>query len=192
LAAPRRRLHQFLLWLILALAMLAASPASADAQLISVWPAVGSKLETAPSEVVLTFSEAFKPDRLEVRVLNSPGKVVSKGKPAIAGPAVSQALPEDLKPGSYVIFYLAYAQDEVLLSDALPFTILASPSSSTSSPTSSSATSAVDPQIAEDITGSGRRAFTLVAATIGAIGIFAALWAALALSRGGTGGQHRN
>ena len=84
--------HQFLLWLIVALAMLAASPASADAQLISVWPAVGSKLETAPSEVVLTFSEAFKPDRLEVRVLNSPGKVVRKGKPAIAGPAVSQAL----------------------------------------------------------------------------------------------------
>lgn len=117
--------HQFLLWLIVALAMLAASPASADAQLISVWPAVGSKLETAPSEVVLTFSEAFKPDRLEVRVLNSQGKVVSKGKPAIAGPAVSQAL---------------------------------------------------------HIGGRHHRRDRH----------FAALWAALALSRGGTGGQHRN
>ena len=56
-----------------------ASPAMAHALLASSQPAAGSNLSSAPTEVVLTFTEAPDPKLSSVQVLSSTGTSVTTG-----------------------------------------------------------------------------------------------------------------
>src|SRR2546426_9924822 len=80
-----------------------ASPAMAHALLASSQPAAGSNLSSAPTEVVLTFTEAPDPRLSSVQVLGSTGTSVTTG--AATGVAGSPTKPrgglQAPKPGGY-------------------------------------------------------------------------------------------
>ncbi len=65
--------------------MLAAAPAHAHASLDHATPRVGSTIPSAPSEVVLTFTQNIEPAFSGVTVRDGAGKRVEAGKPAISG-----------------------------------------------------------------------------------------------------------
>lgn len=122
--------------------------ASAHSELISSTPADGSRLDAAPAQVVLTFSEDIRPEGALVQVTDGEGLAMTDGKLTLDGPKVTQPLSAQLHPGNYTITYKVVSADGHPISDAIAFTLsdaagTASSSTSTSSTnTSSSTTSA--------------------------------------------------
>ena len=91
---------------------LAAAPAFAHAFLESASPKVGSILETAPHEVVVTFSEAIVPSFSKISVTVPPG-FGGAGPAAAGGDARSLAAPlhGPAPPGVYTVRWRALSTD---------------------------------------------------------------------------------
>ncbi len=120
---------------IFALALLTVlgggSPASAHTQLEKMFPADGSTVASAPSEVVLTFSEAVSSSFVAIQVTGPRGESVSEGRARVDGAVVTQALASPLAPGKYTVAYRVVSSDGHPVSDATTFTVVPSTPSST-------------------------------------------------------------
>jgi methionine-rich copper-binding protein CopC len=126
-----------------------ATGADAHAALRSVSPKDGATVSTAPTEVVLTFSEPVGTSFATVSVAGPSGSV-SQGKAVVDGPTVTQALAADLPNGRYTVSFHVVSDDGHPVSDRTSFTVAAtatatslpgSSATSTSPTTSPSATS---------------------------------------------------
>ncbi|EIE97078.1 copper resistance CopC family protein [Saccharomonospora glauca] len=107
------------------LAMLgAALPASAHNVLISSNPAEGDELDTAPTEVVLTFDQPVEEaDVNEVAVIGPHGDQWAEGVVEVDGATVTAPLRPLGPAGEYVIGYRVLSADGHPVSDEIRFTL---------------------------------------------------------------------
>jgi copper transport protein len=86
------------------IAVLTGSPADAHALLTASSPTDGATLDKAPTEVVLTFTEALDPNLTVIHVLDSSGNRVETGRTEIPGQPNRARVPlGPLAKGSYTI-----------------------------------------------------------------------------------------
>ncbi|HVE97869.1 MAG TPA: copper resistance protein CopC [Mycobacteriales bacterium] len=97
-----------LMWL-----MVSASPASAHASLLETRPADGVVLSTAPTEIVLRFSEAVGTSLGTVKVLSPTGDRVDTRTitTRAADHEVVAPLRSDLAPGTYLLLWRVVSED---------------------------------------------------------------------------------
>lgn len=106
-------------------ATLAASPAFAHAHLRSATPAVDSTVQTAPTDVAITYSEGVEPKFSTIEVQDAAGKRVDKNDPhteAGDNKVLSVGLPT-LSPGTYTVIWHATAVDTHKTEGRFTFTI---------------------------------------------------------------------
>lgn len=129
------------------LLVLGATTASAHDRLVSTSPDDGGTVATAPSEIVLTFSDDVVPVGTEIAVQGPDGDA-QQGRPRIEGNTVTQALAPGSPKGTYTVTWRATSKDGHPVSGVFRFTAAAAgepvPSGSTAgnTPTATSATSA--------------------------------------------------
>jgi len=89
-----------------------ASPAFAHAFLLSAIPRVGSVIPTAPTEVVLTFTQGIEPDFSKIEVQDATGASVTAGPPHTEGDPAIFAVPlKKLSPGAYKVIWQVTSVD---------------------------------------------------------------------------------
>ncbi|MFT4120946.1 copper resistance CopC/CopD family protein [Bradyrhizobium sp.] len=86
-----------------------ATGASAHAALVSVDPASGSILKSAPKAVELRFNEAVTPGA--VRLIDGAGRARADARVSVANETLSIAMPSDLPEGTAVVSYRVISQD---------------------------------------------------------------------------------
>lgn len=99
--------------------------ASAHAQLRSAAPAAGSTVKVAPTEIVLTFSEALEPSFSTIEVDNAAGERVETGDLHLAKGNARQAIMavHTLGPGIYTVIWHAVSVDTHRTEGRYSFTI---------------------------------------------------------------------
>ncbi len=104
------RLWNFLLVLC---GMLMAPVALAHARLEHAEPRVGSSVQTAPAEVVLTFSEKLEPVFSNAKVFDANGKEVDVGKATVddKAPNVLRITVGKLDAGTYTVKWAVISVD---------------------------------------------------------------------------------
>jgi hypothetical protein len=100
-----------------------AGSADAHAELRSTSPANGARLTQAPTQVVLTFSEAVSSSFATVVVTDGAGRSVSAGPAAVRGAVVTQRLAAGLATGSYTVAFRVVSDDGHPVSDLTTFTL---------------------------------------------------------------------
>lgn len=102
-----------------------ASVASAHADLLESTPAANSILATAPTEIVLTFTERVTPAVGAVRLLDSDGTALDVGdvNQTGGGDTLAVAIPSTLDNGTYVVAWRAVSVDSHLISGAFLFSV---------------------------------------------------------------------
>ncbi|MFC4565191.1 copper resistance protein CopC [Nocardiopsis mangrovi] len=100
----------------------AGTPAWAHDRLLSSTPEDGTDLDTAPSEIVLTFSGSVLDIGAAVAVLDGDSRQVADGAVAIDGPEVARRLPEDLPDGGYAVRWRVVSSDGHPISGSFTFT----------------------------------------------------------------------
>ncbi|WP_298181342.1 copper resistance CopC family protein [Saccharomonospora sp.] len=121
-----KRLIAFVTTLAVALLTMvtAALPASAHNVLISSSPAEGEELDTAPTEVVLTFDQPVQDaDVNEIAVTGPNGDQWAEGTVEVDGPTVSAPLRPLGPAGEYVIGYRVLSADGHPVSAEIRFTL---------------------------------------------------------------------
>lgn len=94
------------------LAVLAVStPASAHAALLRTSPVSGSVVSTAPTDVVLTFSESISPVPGKIHVLGPDGARADRGDPVVRGAVISVPVRTDVPRGTYLVTYRVISAD---------------------------------------------------------------------------------
>lgn len=157
----RRRLGLLLLLPLLLTGgwFLGASGANAHDELEKSVPASGAKLNSAPQQVVLTFSDTVQNVGSKVVVKDSSGKQVQDGAAKVSGDTVTQALSGADADGSYAVTWRAVSADGHPVSGNFSFSVSGSSasgsSSSTSGASSSSASSAAGSSPSTSVSGSG-------------------------------------
>ncbi|PZF89236.1 copper resistance CopC/CopD family protein [Micromonospora endophytica] len=127
-AALRRRPARLtaavgLLVTVVALLLAPAGPASAHAVLASSSPAASTVVSTAPSEVVLTFSEPVRkvPDR--IRVIAPDGSRADRGDPAFSDSVVTIPVDPSGPNGTYLVTYRVISADSHPVSGAFTYSV---------------------------------------------------------------------
>ena len=87
-----------------------ASPAFAHDELLASSPEPGQVFDTAPTEIVLDFSNDIIEVGTAIEVVDHHGEEVAIGEPVIAGPQVTATLPADLD-GDYQVRWRAVSSD---------------------------------------------------------------------------------
>jgi copper transport protein len=96
--------------LVMLLALVGTSTgASAHAALISVEPASGSILASAPKAVELRFNEAVTPGAIQL--IDGAGRARADAQITTSGEGISVAMPPDLPQGTAVVSYRVISQD---------------------------------------------------------------------------------
>jgi copper resistance protein C len=95
--------------LALVAATAVAGPAAAHAYLDHASPAVDSTVQTAPTELTLSFTQNLEPAFSTVEV-SGPGGRVDAGKPQISGNTMRVGL-KALSPGTYHVHWRALSVD---------------------------------------------------------------------------------
>lgn len=113
---------------LLALLLSTAAPASAHAALIRTDPADGSVVQTAPQQVVLTFSEGVLLSADSLRVLDPQGKDVAADAPQHAsgrnsGSTATVSLRPGLGNGTYTVAWKAVSQDSHPVAGAFTYSV---------------------------------------------------------------------
>jgi copper transport protein len=124
--APRTRVASLtaLLGLLLALMLAGATSASAHAALLSSDPAQNAVVQTAPTEVVLHFSEQVTLAADDMRVFDPAGKRVDSGSTGHNGSddtTARVALASGLAQGTYTVAWRAVSADTHPVSGAFTF-----------------------------------------------------------------------
>jgi len=99
---------------VAALSLAAAAPAFAHANLASSDPAAGATVQTAPTEISITFTEEVTPKFSSIEVLDPAGKRVDQGA-AQTAPNDAKILSVAVKPltaGTYKVIWHATAADD--------------------------------------------------------------------------------
>lgn len=94
----------------------------AHAQLVSIDPPDGARLDIAPAEVVLTFNEPIGLATGGLRVLDASGSVVDAGDDVVDGPSVRQSL-DPLPDGWYVVTWGVISEDTHVVRSASVFAV---------------------------------------------------------------------
>ncbi|WP_248965692.1 copper resistance CopC family protein [Sphaerisporangium perillae] len=102
--------------------------ASAHASLKSSNPADNAKLDKAPDQVKLVFSESINADFVKVVVSGPDGAKVNDGSPRVKGATLTQPLTGKLAGGRYSIAFRVVSSDGHPISQQLHFTVKAAPS----------------------------------------------------------------
>jgi copper transport protein len=92
-------------------AVLVAGPASAHAELVSSTPADGERLDSAPAEVQMTFTESVNLLDGGIRLVDSSGDTVPTEEPTADGVTVTVPMPSDLPDGAYVLDWRLVSSD---------------------------------------------------------------------------------
>jgi methionine-rich copper-binding protein CopC len=119
---------------------LATTPATAHAQLVEASPADGASLSSAPSKVVLTFSENIQERFAQVSVTKADGTTVSSGEPSVDGAVVTQRLANALTSGRYATRFRVVSEDGHPVSDTLAFSLQSTDTSTETSTDTSTET----------------------------------------------------
>lgn len=105
---------------------LTPAPASAHGRLKSASPGVGARVEAAPRELRLGFTEAPELAYTAVQLLDEGGRRLPLGAPAAAGEkAIAVRVPEPLGPGEYTVVWRTAAADGHPTHGVYTFTVLA-------------------------------------------------------------------
>ncbi|MEY7979867.1 copper resistance protein CopC, partial [Streptomyces pilosus] len=122
--APRVRTLVLLFLAVTGALLAGAAPASAHAALTGSDPGRGAVVDTAPSQVSLTFSEPVAVGDDAVRVLDPKGTRVDKGDPAnTSGTTYTVRLPSGLPDGTYTVAYQVVSADSHPVAGAFTFSI---------------------------------------------------------------------
>lgn len=100
-----------------------ATPALAHDSLINVTPAPDSQVDSAPSEVVLTFSAEVLPTGTAARVADGDGNPVDAGDPELDGATVTIPLPDGLPDSAYSVTWRVVSSDGHPISGITNFTV---------------------------------------------------------------------
>jgi copper transport protein len=98
-----------------------ATGASAHAALVSVEPANGSILASAPKGVELRFNEAVTPGA--IHLIDPAGRTRDEARVSAAGEAISVNVPQDLPRGTVVVSYRVISQDGHPVAGSVIFSI---------------------------------------------------------------------
>jgi copper transport protein len=113
---------------ILALWVMAASPAHGHAILLSTDPADGAVLPSTPAEVTLVFNEPVRLGESGMNVLDAGGSTVEVEARTVDR-EVRASFPQDLSDGTYIVSWRVVSNDSHPISGAFTFSVGA-PSSS--------------------------------------------------------------
>lgn len=106
----------------LALMLGPAIPAHAHAVLVSSSPASNAVLPSAPTEVVLTFTESVRKVPDKVRVIGPDGKRVDRGEPAFDGNVVTIPVGSEAS-GTYLVSYRVISADSHPVTGAYTYSV---------------------------------------------------------------------
>ena len=124
-AIPRSTLRGIAGFLLAVLSVVGlATAADAHSVLISMAPADGSLVMTAPSQVVLTFDENVQSLGDAVSVIDPTGKQVQNGSPQVLNNTMTQALVPITVPGHYRVLYRVVSADGHPVTKELGFNYL--------------------------------------------------------------------
>src|SRR5262249_4743452 len=114
--------------LLVLLAQLAgAGPASAHAELVSMTPDNGERLEQAPTEVTLRFTESVTLITGGVRLLDTRGDPLPTPDPTVDGSTVHWRMPDHLRDGTYVVNWRVVSADSHPVGGAFVFGVGVTP-----------------------------------------------------------------
>ncbi|MGN9808299.1 copper resistance CopC/CopD family protein [Micromonospora sp. BQ11] len=176
-AAHRRWSARFaaaagLLVTVVALLLAPAAPASAHAVLVSSSPNSSAVVPDAPSEVVLTFSEAVREVTGKIRVIAPDGSRADRGDPAFDGGVVTIGVDPAAGRGTYLVSYRVISADSHPVSGAFTYSVGA-PSTP---PTDSGDDSRADPVVSHGIKVAKFVGYAGLALLVGPALVLAALW----------------
>ena len=120
----RRGLSLLLLltgWLLAGVVL--AGPASAHAVLVSTTPGESARLDTAPAEVTLRFSEGVTLGAGYARVLTSDGTRVDTDEASADGDTLTIPLDPELADGGYLVTYRIVSADSHPVQGAWSFVV---------------------------------------------------------------------
>ncbi len=100
-----------------------ATPASAHATLVATDPAEGARLDAAPTEVNLEFSEGVSLGAGYARVVTAEGDRVDTGVAEVDGAVVTIPLRGNLADGGYLVTYRVISADSHPISGAYSFVV---------------------------------------------------------------------
>ncbi|TFV54511.1 copper resistance protein CopC [Geodermatophilus sp. DF01-2] len=112
-----------LLGLWLGVGVATAPSAAAHAELVSTDPGEGARLEEAPEQVTLTFTEGVSLGAGYARVLDASGDRVDAGTATVEGDSVVVPLRADLPDGGYLVTYRVVSADSHPISGAFSFVV---------------------------------------------------------------------
>lgn len=112
--------------------VISATPAAAHAELVKITPGQNARLTTAPTQVVLEFSDPVNPSFATVLVTTAGGAAVTSGKPAVVGARITQALNPGLDAGDYRVAFRVVSTDGHPVNGESGFTVSAASSGSPS------------------------------------------------------------
>ena len=101
-----------------------AGSASAHSVLISMTPADGSLVMTAPTQVVLTFDENVQSLGDAISVIDPMGKQIQDGTPQVLNNTMTQTLTPITVPGHYQVLYRVVSADGHPVTKELGFNYL--------------------------------------------------------------------
>ncbi|TFV52823.1 copper resistance protein CopC [Blastococcus sp. TF02A_35] len=100
-----------------------AAPASAHATLVSTEPGEGARLDAAPDQVTLTFSEGVSLGAGYARVLDGDQQRVDAGAPEVDGAVLTVPLRGELPDGGYLVTYRVISADSHPVAGAFSFAV---------------------------------------------------------------------
>ncbi|MEU8260752.1 copper resistance protein CopC [Micromonospora sp. NPDC048999] len=176
-AADRRRAARWatlagLLVTLVALLLAPATPASAHAVLASTSPTAASVVSSAPSEVVLTFSEGVRQVPGKIRVIAPDGSRADRGEPTFNGAVVTIPVDSSGARGTYLVSYRVISADSHPVSGAFTYSVGAPSTPPTDSGTDNRANPVVENAV-KVMKGVGYLGLLLL---VGPALVLAALW----------------
>ncbi|MFI6758867.1 copper resistance CopC/CopD family protein [Micromonospora sp. NPDC050417] len=148
-----------------------ASPASAHAVLVSSSPLADAVLPSAPSEVVLTFSEGVRSVPDKIRVLGPDGARVDRGEPAFDGAVVTIPVDPGGPRGTYLVSYRVISADSHPVAGAYTYSVGAP-----SSPPEDTANDTVDPGITAAVAVGKYLGYAGLVLLVGPVLVLGLLW----------------
>lgn len=151
--------------------LLAPSPASAHAVLVSTDPPSGAVLATMPAKATLRFSEAVRPVTDKIQLVGPDGKRINAGEPGVSGSTMTVPLrAADSPRGTYLISYRVISTDTHPIGGAFTFSIGA-PSQPPAAPSAS-----VDRTVRAVVPIAKYLGYAGIVLTLGPVLVLAALW----------------
>jgi methionine-rich copper-binding protein CopC len=165
--------------------VISATSAAAHAELVKITPERNARLTNAPTEVVLEFSEPVSASFATVLVTTASGAIVTKGRPAVVGARITQALNPRLDAGAYRVAFRVVSADGHPVTGGSGFTLLLASSASPSTSAPSASPPAKRSPVAPDLTpaqspraspdGGLRRLAVVIAGAVGLLIVGAGL-----------------